>query len=111
MELAELHLNHAYGAVPIDRLRARSLRCEAPECSAEIPLVRAFRLGKQASGERARAAHCRARRGVFGCVTDPFRPNIFSHARFADASHDCRMIAQRGRRVQIPMREFEERSR
>jgi len=41
------------GSRPIAYLWARTVRCEAPKCGAEIPLVRSFWLCKKASRERA----------------------------------------------------------
>jgi putative DNA methylase len=52
-ELAELYPKDEDGAVPIAYLWARTVRCEAPNCGAEIPLVRSFWLCKRASRKRA----------------------------------------------------------
>ena len=41
------------GATPIAYLWARTVRCEAPNCGAEIPLARSFWLCKKASRKRA----------------------------------------------------------
>ena len=41
------------GARPITYLWARTVRCESPNCGAEIPLVRSFWLSKKASRRRA----------------------------------------------------------
>ena len=41
-ELAELYPKDADGATPIAYLWARTLRCEAPNCGAEIPLMRSL---------------------------------------------------------------------
>ena len=41
------------GATPIAYLWARTVRCEAPNCGAEIPLMRSFWLCKKARRKRA----------------------------------------------------------
>ena len=46
-ELADLYPPDPDGSVPIAYLWARTVRCEAPECGAEIPLVRSFWLCKK----------------------------------------------------------------
>ena len=52
-ELADLYPKDADGATPIAYLWARTVRCEAPNCGAEIPLVRSFWLCKTANRRRA----------------------------------------------------------
>jgi adenine-specific DNA methylase len=52
-ELADFYPKDADGATPIAYLWARTVRCESPNCGAEIPLVRSFWLGKRASRRRA----------------------------------------------------------
>jgi len=52
-ELADLYPKDPDGATPIAYLWARTLRCESPNCGAEIPLVRSFWLCKKASRKRA----------------------------------------------------------
>ena len=47
-ELADLYPADADGATPIAYLWARTVRCEAPNCGAEIPLMRSFWLCKKA---------------------------------------------------------------
>ena len=49
-ELAEFYPRDTDGARPIAYLWARTVRCEAPNCGAEIPLVRSFWLCKKANG-------------------------------------------------------------
>ena len=46
-ELADLYPLDPDGATPIAYLWARTVRCEAPECGAEIPLMRSFWLCKK----------------------------------------------------------------
>ena len=46
-ELADLYPRDPDGATPIAYLWARSVRCEAPNCGAEIPLMRSFWLCKK----------------------------------------------------------------
>lgn len=57
-ELADLYPKDPDGATPIAYLWARTVRCEAPNCGAEIPLMRSFWLCKKAN--RKRALHHRA---------------------------------------------------
>ena len=52
-ELADLYPRDPDGATPIAYLWARTVRCEAPACGAEIPLVRSFWLCKKANRKRA----------------------------------------------------------
>ncbi len=52
-ELADLYPRDPDGATPIAYLWARTVRCESPNCGAEIPLVRAFWLCKKANRRRA----------------------------------------------------------
>ena len=52
-ELADLYPVDPDGATPIAYLWARTVRCEAPDCGAEIPLMRSFWLCKKAKRKRA----------------------------------------------------------
>lgn len=52
-ELAELYPASSDGTTPIVYLWARTVRCEAPDCGAEIPLMRSFWLCKKAGRKRA----------------------------------------------------------
>ncbi len=52
-ELAEFYPADPDGARPIAYLWARTVRCEAPNCGAEIPLVRSFWLCKKEKRKRA----------------------------------------------------------
>ena len=52
-ELAELYPTDPEGATPIAYLWARTVRCEAPNCGAEIPLMRSFWLCKKPNRKRA----------------------------------------------------------
>ena len=52
-ELAGLYPPDPDGATPIAYLWARTVRCEAPRCGAEIPLLRSFWLCKKAKRKRA----------------------------------------------------------
>jgi adenine-specific DNA methylase len=60
-ELADLYPKDPDGATPIAYLWARTVRCEAPNCGAEIPLARSFWLCKKANRKRA-LSHSVARR-------------------------------------------------
>ena len=53
LELADLYPADPDGATPIAYLWARTVRCEAPDCGAEIPLMRSFWLCKKAKRKRA----------------------------------------------------------
>jgi putative DNA methylase len=52
-ELAQYYPPDPDGAIPIAYLWARTVRCESPNCGAEIPLVRSFWLCKKAGRLRA----------------------------------------------------------
>ena len=52
-ELAEFYPHDTDGARPIAYLWARTVYCEAPNCGAEIPLLRSFWLCKRAGRRRA----------------------------------------------------------
>ena len=52
-ELADLYPKDPDEATPIAYLWARTVRCEAPNCGAEIPLMRSFWLCKKAKRKRA----------------------------------------------------------
>lgn len=47
-ELADLYPEESDGSIPIAYLWARTVRCEAPNCGAEIPLIRRFWLCNKA---------------------------------------------------------------
>lgn len=52
-ELCEIYPKDPNGATPIAYLWARTVRCESPNCGAEIPLVRSFWLCQKANRKRA----------------------------------------------------------
>ncbi|RJP35131.1 MAG: DUF1156 domain-containing protein [Candidatus Omnitrophota bacterium] len=52
-ELKEFYPNDPDGSTPIAYLWARTVRCESPNCGAEIPLMRSFWLCKKANRKRA----------------------------------------------------------
>ena len=52
-ELVEFYPKDPDGAMPIAYLWARTVRCESPNCGAEIPLARSFWLCKKANRKRA----------------------------------------------------------
>ncbi len=52
-ELADLYPKDPDGATPIAYLWARTVRCESPNCGAEIPLARSFWLCKKANRKLA----------------------------------------------------------
>ena len=53
MELSEFYPKDPDEATPIAYIWARTVRCESPNCGAEIPLMRSFWLSKKASRKRA----------------------------------------------------------
>jgi hypothetical protein len=68
-ELAEFYPVDPDGARPIAYLWARTVRCEAPNCGAEIPLVRSFWLCKKADRRRALRIRDHGRHGTHGTKT------------------------------------------
>jgi len=52
-ELSEFYPKDPDGATPIAYLWARTVKCESPNCGAEIPLMRSFWLCKKANKKRA----------------------------------------------------------
>ncbi|MFL5330482.1 MAG: DUF1156 domain-containing protein [Gemmataceae bacterium] len=56
-ELAEFYPRDPDGARPLAYLWARTIRCESPNCGAEIPLVRSFWLCKKGGRLRAIRTH------------------------------------------------------
>jgi putative DNA methylase len=52
-DLADLYPKDPDGAMPITYLWARTVRCESPNCGAEIPLIGSFWLCKKAKHKRA----------------------------------------------------------
>jgi adenine-specific DNA methylase len=62
-ELADLYPKDPDGATPIAYLWARTVRCESPDCGAEIPLMRSFWLCKKASRKRALRFQVKRKKG------------------------------------------------
>ena len=62
-ELADLYPKDPDGATPIAYLWARTVRCEAPNCGAEMPLMRSFWLCKKPKRRRALRPSAVRRRG------------------------------------------------
>ena len=60
-ELADLYPADPDGATPIAYLWARTMRCEAPDCGAEIPLMRSFWLAKKEVFKRERGQRVKVR--------------------------------------------------
>ena len=83
-ELAQFYPADPDGARPIAYLWARTVRCEAVGCGAEIPLMRSFWLCKKAN--RRRALRCRPLADARGSDPrcDPIRP--LADARGSDPS-------------------------
>ncbi|MEP0775199.1 MAG: DUF1156 domain-containing protein, partial [Acidobacteriota bacterium] len=84
-ELAELYPKDPDGATPIAYLWARTVRCEAPDCGAEIPLMRSFWLCKKANRRRALRPvihHRGTERGKGDCPCPPCPGGEFPHVAF-----------------------------
>jgi adenine-specific DNA methylase len=74
-ELTDLYPKDPDGATPIAYLWARTVRCESPNCGAEIPLVRSFWLCKKASRKRALRHRVERPKGEPPCVAfEVFEP-------------------------------------
>jgi adenine-specific DNA methylase len=69
-ELAIFYPSDSDGSKPIAYLWARTVRCEAPNCGAEIPLIRSFWLSKKP--ERSRALRYGVKRPSHGLPTVVF---------------------------------------
>ena len=67
-ELTDLYPPDPDGATPIAYLWARTVRCEAPNCGVEIPLMRSFWLCKKAKRKRALRYRVQRPRGTTPCV-------------------------------------------
>ena len=73
--LADLYPGDRDGATPIAWLWARTVRCEAPTCGAEIPLMRSFWLCRKPKRRRAlRAKVVRSGGGPPGVEFEVFEP-------------------------------------
>ncbi len=74
-ELKEFYPDDPDGSTPIAYLWARTVRCESPNCGAEIPLMRSFWLCKKANRKRAlRYEVIRPKRGVPYVEFEIFEP-------------------------------------
>ncbi len=62
-ELAEFYPKDPDGATPIAYLWARTVRCEAPNCGAEIPLVRSFWLCRKPKRKMALRFQVKGQKG------------------------------------------------
>ena len=81
-ELAEFYPRDTDGARPIAYLWARTVRCEAPNCGAEIPLMRSFWLCKKAERRRAlRTKVVRAAKGEPRVEFELFTPTTEKEVR------------------------------
>jgi len=81
-QLSGLYPKDADGGRPIAYLWARTVRCEAPKCGAEIPLVRSLWLCKKASRRRALRCHVERPKGQFPRVEfEIFEPKTEKEVR------------------------------
>ena len=84
-ELADLYPKDSDGATPIAYLWARTVRCEAPECGAEIPLMRSMWLCRKPNRKWAlRTAVTRPTNGPPQVAFEIFEPE--SEADVADGT-------------------------
>ena len=82
IELADLYPTYPDGATPIAYLWARTVRCEAPNCGAEIPLMRSFWLCKKPKRKWALRHQVERRDGVPPHVEfEIFEPNTGHEVR------------------------------
>ena len=72
-ELAEFYPKDPDEATPIAYLWARTVKCESPNCGAEIPLMRSFWLCKKAN--RKRAVRYRVERNSLPPSSESFPPS------------------------------------
>ena len=87
-ELADLYPADPDGATPIAYLWARTVRCEAPDCGAEIPLMRSFWLCKKATRNWALRHRVERNAGAPPRVTfEIFEPKAESDVRGGTVSH------------------------
>lgn len=81
-ELADLYPSDADGAKPIAYLWARTVRCEAPDCGAELPLMRSFWLCRKPKRKRALRTRVKRPAGVPPCVEfELFEPQEATEVR------------------------------
>jgi len=92
-ELAEFYPPDPDGSRPIAYLWARTVRCEAPNCGAEIPLMRSFWLCRKANRKRALrykvvGSSSEIQRVEFE-VFEPVRESEVPHGTVARAKATC----------------------
>ncbi len=76
-ELSDLYPKDPYGATPIAYLWARTVRCESPNCGAEIPLIRSFWISKRTDDRIALRYHVeRPSDGVPRVEFEVFKPRV-----------------------------------
>lgn len=75
-ELTQFYPPDEDGASPIAFIWARTIRCEAPKCGAEVPLARSFWLSKKA--DRRFAVRFKRTRGADGISVEVFQPKTES---------------------------------
>ena len=94
-ELADLYPKDPDGATPIAYLWARTVRCEAPNCGAEIPLMRSFWMCKKAKRKRA------LRHRVEQCEGEPrsVEFEVYSNRKADNEVHAGTVTRARERRV------------
>ena len=94
-ELAEFYPVDPDGARPIAYLWARTVRCEAVGCGAEIPLMRSFWLCKKAN--RRRALRLRRERMLLwsASVSERFRQSVRGRRRNATEPHVGASVSER----------------
>jgi len=89
-ELKEFYPSDPDGSKPIAYLWARTVRCEAPNCGAEIPLVRSFWLCKKSKRKQAlRYKVIREERAIDFEVFEPQDDNEVPNGTVAQAKATC----------------------
>ncbi len=89
-ELCEFYPKDKDGATPIAYLWARTIRCEGPNCGAEVPLLRSLWLAKKSKRSRAikLVPHPRAKRVDFEIIENP-KPSQVGDGTVARGSATC----------------------
>ena len=80
-ELGDFYPKDPDGATPIAYLWARTIRCEGPNCGAEVPLMRSFWLAKKSKRSRALKLDSSSS-GKAGGLRDHREPEALSSGRW-----------------------------
>ena len=81
-ELSDFYPKDIDGATPIAYLWARTVRCEAPNCGAELPLLRSFWLSRKSNRKQALRCEVERPQGAPPCVAiEVFEPKAAAEVR------------------------------